>query len=256
VNYLHQRFYQPVLGKCVLGVQAGPQTIVVRQVVGENCVQKTIDLCVVVPKHKPAIGQIIDVFVKKLRITKVEVIPHKVIVCGEFEVKAIYVACLPNQPVHAVEVRRVRFTADVPIRGARCGMDAEARVNIEFVDYDCHHHHHRDKPAWPKYKPGHHQHHPHHQDCDDDCPDYDYHGHHGHHGDYDHGHNDDCHDDCHHQKPKPDNWCKPCWCPPEKDCFRRFNVTVVLEVVAKVMTDREIIIYPGAYPGLPPKPKG
>lgn len=236
MNYIYKP--KPVLGKCVLGVQAGPQVIVVRQVVGEAETQKSLDIHICVPKQKPAIEQVIEVFVKKLRITDVRIIPNKVIVCGDFEVKAIYVACLPDQPVHAVEVRRVRFTADVPVWGARCGMDADASVLVEYVDYDCPHH--RAKPyhgkgkhgGWPDYGHGH----------DEDC------GCHDHEHDYD--------EDCGHHKPKPCKpVCAPCHCPDDK-CFRDFDVAVVLKVCVKVMTDREVVIYPGQYPGLPAKPKG
>ncbi len=246
MNYI----YKPatVLGKCVLGAQAGPQTVVMRQVVGENETQRTLDICVRVPRRKPAIEQIVDVFVKRLRITEVRLIPNKVIVCGDFEIKALYVACLPDRPVHAVEMRRVRFTADVPIWGARRGMDADASVALEFVDYDCPHHrgkyHYKD------------------QECDDECDEPSWGHHHGHHHD---GH-EECDDHHHHHGPDECDyghdhhpWCRPncapCYSPGEHG-FREFNVSVVLCIVAKVMTDREIVIYPGQYPGLPPTPKG
>jgi hypothetical protein len=264
----------------VLGAQAGPQSIVVRQLVGQGETQQSLDICLRVPRNKPAIEQVIDVFVKRLRITDVRIIPNKVIVCGDFEVKAIYVACLPDQPVHAVEMRRVRFTADVPIWGACRGMDADASVAVEFIDYDCphhrgkHHHWHEDEcddhghhghhgPSCDDH--GHDHGHGHHgPSCDDDCHD---HGH-GHHGpscdddchDHGHGHHGpSCDDDCHdHDHGHGHPWCPPACapCKPHDHGFRRIDVTVVLCVVAKVMTDREIIIYPGQYPGLPAKPKG
>lgn len=128
-----------------------PNTIVVQQIIGENEEQKTIDIHIVVPKHKPAIEQVVDVFIKKVRITSVNVLCNKVIVRGDFEVKAIYVACLPNQPVHAVEAKRVRFTADLCIDGARPGMDADASVQVEYVDYACDR---RTKAYWYKHTRG------------------------------------------------------------------------------------------------------
>jgi hypothetical protein len=224
-----------------------------RQVIGENETQRTLDICVRVPRQKPAIEQIVDVFIKKLRITDVRLIPNKVIVCGDFEIKALYVACLPDRPVHAVEMRRVRFTADVPVWGACWGMDAEARVVLEFVDYDCPHHRGKynyfeneecdegcDGPTWD-------HHHGHHHGHDEECDD-----HHGHHD----GHGDKCDD---HNGHGHYPWCRPncapCYAPGEHG-FREFNVSVVLCIVAKVMADREVVIYPGQYPGLPPKPKG
>ncbi len=266
MNYLYKP--KPVLGKCVLGAQAGPQSIVVRQLVGENETQCTLDVCVRVPRRKPAIEQVIDVFIKKLCINDVDIIHNKVIVCGDFEIKAIYVACLPDQPVHAVEVRRVRFTADVPIWGAMCGMDADASVMVEYVDYDCphdhHHHHHRGKYHYGKGMG--------HDHCDDDKCGHDYHhGHdhcdddkcgHDHHHGHDHCDDDKCgyddhwdHDPGCHGHPGCRPKCAPSDHHDDKG-FRSFNVAVVIRVVAKVMTDREIIIYPGQYPGLPVKPKG
>jgi hypothetical protein len=193
-------------------------------VVGENSTQKTIEVCVRIPRQKPPIEQVIDVFVRRLRITRVNVIPDKVVVCGDFEIKAIYVACLPDQPVHAVELRRVRFTADIPIYGAVCGMDADAGVDVEFVDYDCDP---MTRARWYKEN-------------------YDMDGHHGHHG---HGH--------HHEECEEEEECHHECCPPI-DCghTRKFDVTVVLNVWAKVMSDRQVLIYPGVYPGLPAYPKG
>lgn len=226
----------PGSGKCF---GPGPKSIVVQQVLGERQVQKSIDVHVRVPQHKPAIEQIIDVFVKRLRITDVDVIHDKVVVRGEFELKALYVACRPRQPVHAVEVWPIRFTAYADIRGARRGMEADASVMVEFVDYDVEKH----TRAYVYKKKAHDY-----DNCHDD--------------DYDHCDDDynDCEceydEDCHHKpktlkkhkfKPK----CKPhipC------HCTRRFNVSVVLGITVKVMTDRELMLH--APQVLPYKPKG
>jgi len=123
---------------CTLGVQAGP--IIVRQVIGEKTKQKVLDIHVVVPERKPSIEQIVDVFVKDVEVLNVEVITDKVIVRGEFEIKAIYVADLPDQPVHAVEIKHYKWTQDIEVPGARRGMDADASVVVEFVDYDVDNH--------------------------------------------------------------------------------------------------------------------
>lgn len=285
MDYTHRPYYKPVLGKCVLGAQAGPQSIVVRQVVGESETQKSLDIHIRVPRRKPAIEQIIDVFVKRVCVTDVRVIPNKVIVRGHFEIKAIYVACLPSQPVHAVEVRRIRFTADIPMYGAVYGMDADAGVNVEYVDYSCGS---RGRPHWDKAGKYYHDHdddeycdgphHHHHDDCDDDC-DHKHHHHddcddkcdhkHHHHDDCDddcghkHHHHDDCDDKCdhkHHHHGDCDDKCHHKHHHDDSCCFRHFDVSVVLAVTAKVMSDREVVIYPGQYPGhypgLPSKPKG
>ncbi len=249
---------------CTAGASAGPKSIVVMQVLGAREVQKSLDIHVVVPRHKPAIEQIVDVFVKKLEIDCVDVIPNKVVVRGQFEVKALYVACKPRQPVHAVEVWPIRFTAYADIRGARRGMDADANVMVEFVDYDCDEY---TRAHWHKKK-GHG-----HGDCDDDYDyddcDYDYDDDCD--DDYDECDDCDCKDDCHHKHKPPKHQCKPkcesdCDCHHDHDhhckphkrprrCTRRFDVSVVLRITVKVMTDREVMLYPQPQ-GLPYKPKG
>ena len=212
---------------CTLGVQTG--TIIVRQIIGEKEKQKALDIHVVVPERKPAIEQIVDVFVKEVEVNSVDVITDKVIVRGEFEIKAIYVAALPDQPVHAVEIKHYKWTLDIDIPGARRGMDAEASVVVEFVDYDVDDHHRAYK--YKNFDP---------IDCDDDDDDDDddCHDHDHDHGCHDHDH-DDC-DDHHHGHHH------------HRNC-REFGVSVILKVTAKVMTDREVNIGTGT---LPTKPKG
>lgn len=195
--------------QCTLGAETGPQTIIVRQVVGEEERQKVLDIHVVVPDRKPAIEQIVDVFVKEVEINSVDVITNKVIVRGEFEIKAIYVAALPDQPVHAVEIKHYKWTQDVDLQGARKGMDADASVMVEFVDYDIDEH----TRAY-KYKNFE-------VCCDEEDveaeedteeptePD------HGECGNHHHHHHHTC---------------------------REFDVSVVLKIIAKVMTDREVQI--------------
>ena len=213
------------LPDCTLGASTGPQTIVVRQVVAEKEKQKSLDIHVVVPDTKPAIEQIVDVFIKDVEINSVDVITDKVIVRGEFEIKAIYVACLPDRPVHAMEVKHYKWTVDIDMPGARRGMDAEATVDIEYVDYDFderpNYHHHRAK----KYS--NYDHSDNFCDDDDDC----------------HNNNNSCNEDC-DDDDDDDNGRNGC---------REFDVSVVLRVNAKVMADREVIINSGT---LPTKPKG
>lgn len=119
------------------GYGYGVKPFMVHQIVGTGETQKSLDIHIRVPKPKPAIEQVVDVFIKRLQITCVNVLTDKVVVRGDFEAKALYVSCLPSQPVHAVSARCVRFTADVCIPGVRCGMDADATAVVEYVDYDC-----------------------------------------------------------------------------------------------------------------------
>lgn len=121
--------------------EPGPEKIEVEQVLGAEMSQKVVEFDMAVPAAKPDIEQIIDVYVKDLEINSVDVIPNKVIIRGDLEVKVMYVADLPNQPVHAFEQSHVRFTRDIEIEGAAKDMDATADVVVEYVDYDFHRHH-------------------------------------------------------------------------------------------------------------------
>lgn len=241
------------------GWQASPQSIVVRQVVGEEEQQKVMDIHVVVPDRKPPIEQIVDVFVKNVQVNSIDVITDKVIVRGEFEIKAIYVACLPTQPVHAVEIKHYKWTQDVQLAGARKGMDAEANVIVEFVDYDV-----AEMTRAYKYK-----HYDHFNDDSDDCE-------------------PPCEPPCPPSPmpvftmptppcdgpppcamPMPQPICEPppMVCPKTEDSStaaeegegeecgtREFDVAVVLKVTAKVMTDRQVQVSPGG--SMPTAPKG
>ncbi|QDR83279.1 SPOCS domain-containing protein [Sporomusa termitida] len=125
--------------------EPGPETIEVEQVLGAEMAQRVVELDMIVPTQKPDIEQVVDVYVKELEITKIDVIRDKVIIRGELEVKVMYVADLPNQPVHAFEKRHIRWTRDIEVDGAEPEMKATADVVVEFVDYDFHCHHDRRK---------------------------------------------------------------------------------------------------------------
>jgi len=125
--------------------EPGPETIEVEQVLGAEMAQRVVELDLFVPAQKPDIEQVVDVYVKELEINKVDVIPDKVIVRGELEVKVMYVADLPDQSVHAFERRHIRWTRDIVIDGAEPDMKATADATVEFVDYDFHCHHDRRK---------------------------------------------------------------------------------------------------------------
>lgn len=112
------------------------EKIVVEQVLGASSAQRVLEFDMFVPERKPAIEQVIDVFIKDVEITDITVIKDKVIVRGEFGIKVMYVARLPNQPVHAFEREHVRFTRDIVIEGAEAGMKVTSDVVVEFVDYD------------------------------------------------------------------------------------------------------------------------
>lgn len=121
--------------------QPGPEKIEVEQVLGAQMAQRVVEFDMFVPEQKPDIEQVVDVYVKDVCIRSVDVIRDKVIVRGELEVKVMYVADLPDQPVHAFEKDHVRWTRDIVIEGAEKGMKATADVTVEFVDFDFHHRH-------------------------------------------------------------------------------------------------------------------
>ncbi|MBU2702120.1 hypothetical protein Ga0466249_003247 [Sporomusaceae bacterium BoRhaA] len=116
--------------------QPGPETIAVEQVLGAETKQRVVEFDMILPSNKPSIQQVIDVYVKDVCISDVDVIPDKVIIRGNLEVKVMYVADLPDEPVHAYERKHVRFTRDIVLEGAEPGMDATADVNVEYINYD------------------------------------------------------------------------------------------------------------------------
>lgn len=116
--------------------QAGAETIDVEQVLAAEMRQKVVEFDMMVPDRKPDIRQVVDVYVKEVGIKTVDVIPNKVIIRGDMEVKVMYVAALPNEPVHAYEKEHVKFTRDIDVEGAMPGMKATADCTVEYVDYD------------------------------------------------------------------------------------------------------------------------
>lgn len=116
--------------------EPGPEKIEVEQVLAAEMAQRVVEFDMTVPDPKPDIDQVIDVYVKDVDIKTVDVLPDKVVVRGDLGVKVMYVADLPNQPVHAFERRHVRWTRDIEVPGAEPDMKATADVNVEYVDYD------------------------------------------------------------------------------------------------------------------------
>jgi uncharacterized protein YgiM (DUF1202 family) len=116
--------------------QPMPETIEIEQVLGAQSHQLVVEFDMLVPDGKPDIHQVIDAYVKDVEIMDVDVIPDKVIIRGIMEVKVMYVANLPDKPVHAVEKRHVNYTQYVDLPGAEPDMNATADVEVEFIDYD------------------------------------------------------------------------------------------------------------------------
>lgn len=121
--------------------EPGLEKIEVEQVLGAESAQRVMELDLELPAGNPDIEQVVDVYVKDLCIKTVDVITDKVIVRGEFEIKILYVADLPTQPVRAYEKQHIRWTRDIEVLGAEKDMPATADVVVEYVDYDFHRHH-------------------------------------------------------------------------------------------------------------------
>ncbi len=123
-----------VLCECESG--EGSEVIEVEQVLGAEMSQKVIECDLMLPDCKPNIGQIVDVYVKDVKINSIDVICDRVLVRGDLEVKVMYVAKLPNEPVHAFEKSHIKFIRDIDVEGALAEMKATADCSVEYIDYD------------------------------------------------------------------------------------------------------------------------
>ncbi|HAA89760.1 MAG: LysM-like peptidoglycan-binding protein [Thermoanaerobacterales bacterium 50_218] len=103
----------------------------VEHVVGERSVQVVVKDEFTVPEPKPDPEKIISID-KTVKITNVEVIKDKVIIDGQLNLQVVYVAALPDQPVHHTHAL-LEFTQFVEIPGAEPGMTARASVKVEDI---------------------------------------------------------------------------------------------------------------------------
>lgn len=112
------------------------EVLEVEQVLAAEMRQKILEFDMCVPRKKPDIRQVVDVYVKDVEIDSVDVILNRVVVRGDLEVKVMYVANLPNEPVHAFEKKHIKFIRDIEVDGAYPDMKATADCSVEYVDYD------------------------------------------------------------------------------------------------------------------------
>jgi hypothetical protein len=108
----------------------------VEQVLAAEMRQKILEFDMCVPRKKPDIRQVVDVYVKDVEIDSVDVIYNRVVIRGDLEVKVMYVANLPSEPVHAFEKKHIKFIRDIEVEGADPDMKATADSSVEYVDYD------------------------------------------------------------------------------------------------------------------------
>jgi hypothetical protein len=94
------------------------QTLTLEQVVGEAHTQTLVTDEIRVPESEPGAHQLIDLKILRIHVPREEIvlINDKVVVGGVIHLKAIYVAMLDSQPVHAVEAW-VKFRSFIAIPG-------------------------------------------------------------------------------------------------------------------------------------------
>lgn len=104
----------------------------VDRVVGEATQQVVLRELAEAPAGKPDVAKVVDVVATDLRITHVEVIKDKVLWRGFVDLKVVYVADLPDQPVHVFE-RRLNFSGAAEVPGAQPDMRALVKPALEFA---------------------------------------------------------------------------------------------------------------------------
>jgi LysM repeat protein len=95
------------------------QTLTLEQVVGEAHTQTLVTDEIRVPENEPGAHQLLDLKIIRIHVPREEIVllNDKVVMGGVVHLKAIYVAMLDSQPVHAVEAW-VKFRSFIAIPGA------------------------------------------------------------------------------------------------------------------------------------------
>ncbi|MEW6227696.1 MAG: DUF3794 domain-containing protein [Bacillota bacterium] len=102
------------------------------EVVGENVVNVTLRSVQPVPAGKPDVQKILSIVNVTVSATGTP-LPNKVVVEGTATVQTIYVAALPDQPVHHME-HTISFLQFVDVPGAQPGMTVLVRPRVTFSD--------------------------------------------------------------------------------------------------------------------------
>ena len=113
-------------------INAVRQLVAIEDVVNESTQQVNVRQQVTVPAEKPAAAKIISVFSSAVEITRSDILDGKVIIEGRLILQVIYVAALPDQPVHHMHLE-VPFTTFVDLPGAAAGMNILVRPRVEFA---------------------------------------------------------------------------------------------------------------------------
>ena len=113
-------------------INAVRQLVAIEDVVNEVTQQINIRQEVTIPPEKPAAVKIISIFSSTVEITRSDILDGKVILEGRLVLQVIYVAALPDQPVHHIHLE-VPFTTFVDLPGAFPGMNILVRPRVEFA---------------------------------------------------------------------------------------------------------------------------
>ncbi|OAT82955.1 DUF3794 and LysM peptidoglycan-binding domain-containing protein [Desulfotomaculum copahuensis] len=123
-----------VITQCPAGATCETEQLTVSNVVASKTKQIIVSEDFDTPEEKPAIEKILDVFYSA-EITNTRLIKNKVIVDGTITLQVLYVAALPDQPVHQLH-RTIHFSDFVELPGATPDMDVRVDVVVENVDVE------------------------------------------------------------------------------------------------------------------------
>jgi len=116
------------------GLQVTKELLRLEEVIGEATSQIIVSRTVEIPAPKPDAMQIVDE-ITEVVVTKVSIVPNKVLVEGVLRVKVIYEAAVPAQTVHVFHAE-VTFTHFVEIPGAEPDMTVYPTLTVESVSLE------------------------------------------------------------------------------------------------------------------------
>ena len=110
------------------------QTLTLEQVVGEAHTQALVTDDIRIPENEPGAQQLLDLKIIRIHVPREEIVllNDKVVVGGVVHLKAIYVALLDSQPVHAVEAW-VKFRSFIAIPGTLPDMVGHVNAILEHA---------------------------------------------------------------------------------------------------------------------------
>jgi hypothetical protein len=108
------------------------QTLILEQVVGEAHTQTLVTDEIRIPESEPGAEQLLDLKIIRIHVPREEIVllNDKVVVGGVIHLKAIYVALLDTQPVHAVEAW-IKFRSFIAIPGTLPEMTGHVTAILE-----------------------------------------------------------------------------------------------------------------------------